>query len=327
MAFHLLGTGSPLVDYSLAVTEEFLQKYSPCAKGATVHISNAEKNIITDACNGSFLRTPGGSAANTLRTFTALGGKGAHFGKTGNDADGDFFCRAMRQTGCDDSLLLKDEIFSTGYCLSLVTPDGERTMLSDLGASLKVTADDVKKIDFSRYDFLLLEGYLIREKWLTVMLTAARAGSCKIALDLNNFAMVEQYREIFTEIINSGIDLLFANEAEMQALFPGKERQEIVKLLPEKVPMAIFKLGKDGALIVKKDSVTAIPAIPTVVKDTTGAGDFFAAGFFYGLSLGLPHHLCGQIGTLCASAIIAGSGTVLSKENWNSLKNKIRGVK
>ena len=146
MSFQLLGAGSPLVDYSLAVTENFLQKSVPCTKGATAHISPAEKTAVLNNFDGHTLRTPGGSAANTLRTFTALGGRSSHFGKAGNDDDGNFFAQAMLNAGCDDSLILKDDVFATGYCLTLVTPDGERTMLSDLGASLRINENDLKKI-------------------------------------------------------------------------------------------------------------------------------------------------------------------------------------
>ncbi len=323
MSFRLLGVGSPLVDYSLAVTENFLQKSAPCTKGATVHISPAEKTAVLNKFDGNYLRTPGGSAANTLRTFTALGGQGSHFGKTGNDDDGNFFTQAMILAGCDDFLILQDEFSATGYCLTLVTPDGERTMLSDLGASLRINENDLKKIDFSRFNFLLLEGYLIREPWIPFLLEQARNAGCKTALDLNNFEMVSSFREIFRQVITSEVSLLLANEAEMQALFPGKDQSGIIAELQKTVPLAVFKRGENGALIVEKNNVTTVPSVKTAVKDTTGAGDFFAAGFFYGLSKNLPYHLCGRIGAMCAGAIIAENGTVLNDEVFNLLKHNI----
>ncbi len=323
MAFQLLGVGSPLVDYSLSVSEKFLSAHSPCSKGATAHISQAEKDTLLNCFDGTCLRTPGGSAANTLRTFTALGGSGALFGKAGNDDDGRFFCDALYSAGTENSLIFRDKSSPTGYCLTLVTPDGERTMLSDLGASLNINTEEVKKIDFSNYSFVLLEGYLIREKWIPELVDSARRAGCRIALDLNNFEMVNRYRESFLQIINSGIFLLLANDAEMQSLFPGKNRNEIIGSLQQKVPLALFKLGQEGALIVEKTAVTAIPAIKTAVKDTTGAGDFFAAGFFYGLSRKMAYPLCGRLGTLCAGAIIAEKGTLLSDENFNLLKYNI----
>ena len=164
MSFKLLGTGSPLVDYSLEISDAALAETVPDGKGCTRNISHQERDVIL--CRGNNIcRSPGGSAANTIRAFSRLGGTASLFGKTGNDEDGDFFRSQLLTAGADDSLLLQTDFSGTGYCLSLITPDAERTMLSNLGASLDIAVADVEKVPFGNFDFLLMEGYLACELW------------------------------------------------------------------------------------------------------------------------------------------------------------------
>lgn len=320
MDFQLLGTGSPLVDYSLPVTETFLEKFVPGGKGGTRNISEADKSAILQTFNGTVLRTPGGSAANTVRTFAALGGRAALFGKTGKDQDADFFTSALRDNNVDDTLICRSETDPTGFCLSLITPDAERTMLSNLGASLCITDDDLAGIDFSKFDYLLLEGYLILEPWVDKLLASADASGCKIALDLNNFELVTRAKTRFTEIISQYVSLLFGNGQEISALLGCSDRTQQISSLRQLVKETVFKLGSKGALIVLPDELITVDACKIApVTDTTGAGDFFAAGFFYGMSRHCPPALCGKLGAICASHIIAETGTILTEQSLQSM--------
>jgi sugar/nucleoside kinase (ribokinase family) len=325
MSFKLLGTGSPLVDYSLSVTDDFIDTHVPGGKGGTRNISASRKDHLIAAAGGvDCIRTPGGSAANTIRAFARLGGQGALFGKIGNDADGEFFRTALRDSGADISMLPVSETFSTGFCLSLITPDAERTMLSDLGASLDVNADDLKKNDLRTFTWLLAEGYLICEPWIDGLFAAARNAGCKIALDLNNFELVKSKRSCFQEIIDSGIDLLFANQQEVSALFPEIPSERLPEKLQQILPLTVVKSGKDGSMIISRKEILSIPAVENIeVKDTTGAGDFYAAGFFYGLSRELPLAVCGKIGSLCAAEVIKLTGTMYRDEDFKKLYNII----
>lgn len=325
MSFKLLGVGSPLVDYSLAVPEKFIDTHVPGGKGGTRNISAAQKDELIAALNDrQIIRTPGGSAANTIRAFSRLGGSGTHFGKIGRDDDGDFFRQALLQTGSDVSLLPVSETIATGFCLSLITPDAERTMLSNLGASLDVRKSDLADINFNSFGWLLLEGYLICEPWIDDLLEYARNAGCKIAVDLNNFELVKRELKRFRKITDSGIDLLFANLQEASALFPDTPEQ----MLPEKLkqfPMrSVLKLGQHGSMIIDPDKIYRIDAVKNLdIRDTTGAGDFYAAGFFYGLSKDLPPEICGRLGAICAAEVIRITGTMCRDEDFEKLYNII----
>ena len=320
----LLGVGSPLVDYPLAVSETLLSELVPGGKGCTRNITAEDKNRIISRIPGEILRFPGGSAANTMRIFSALGGVSSLFGKAGNDEEAEFFGNELIKSGVDDSLLIKDREKSTGFCLSLITPDAERTMLSDLAASREISSAEIENIDFTRFDWLLLEGYLSCEKWIPHLLKKAEDAGCKIALDLNNFELVSRELENFMQLTANGIDLLLGNEEEVAALFPGKTSAELPAMLRLHYPISVLKKGADGALIVTADQEYDIPAqAVTAVKDTTGAGDFFAGGFFFGMSRNYPLPVCGRIGALCAAAVIEGNGTLLSDKKINFLKQYI----
>lgn len=322
MSFKLLGVGSPLVDYSLEITDTVLNQTVPDGKGCTRNISHQERDTIIN-CAKNICRTPGGSAANTVRALAHLGGNAALFGKTGCDEDGEFFRSRLRASGAEDSLLLSTENNATGYCLSLITPDAERTMLSNLGASLDITVDELN-IPFGNFDYLLMEGYLACETWSIPLLKKAKESGIPVALDLNNFELVRKKREHFQYLVSNHVDLLFANEEEIKALLDTENLDDIEKKLD--LPQAIVKLGKNGSLLITPplEKVTAIPPAPTEnVKDTTGAGDFYAAGYFFGQSKGLSLEKCCNIGALCASAIISCTGTELNESQWNKLKNDI----
>ncbi|MBO7328163.1 MAG: adenosine kinase [Lentisphaeria bacterium] len=323
MSFKLLGAGSPLVDYSLKISDAALENIVPDGKGCTRNISHQEKDQVL--CRGeNICRSPGGSAANTIRAFSRLGGTAALFGKAGYDDDGKYFRKQLTISGADDSLLLETDSNGTGYCLSLITPDAERTMLSNLGASLDIAVEDIEKIRFSNFSFLLMEGYLACESWSIPLLQKAKKSGIPVALDLNNFELVRKKRELFNFLVNNYTDLLFANEEEIKALLDARNIDGIENKLPQL--QAVIKLGKEGSLLVTPTTSNVIKIPPSPVeklKDTTGAGDFYAAGFFFGMSRNLSGEKCCRLGALCASAIISVTGTELNDEQWNLLKNNI----
>lgn len=325
--FKLLGIGSPLVDYSLEVSEFFLKKHVPGGKGCTRNISSDARDAILGN-SSNIHKTPGGSAANTVRALAQLGGCAALFGKTGNDNDGKFFRECLKNDGADDSLLITDYRNNTGYCLSLITPDAERTMLSNLGASTAISTDEVKSIlPFFNCSCILIEGYLIGEAWIKHFLEYAEENNISIAIDLNNPELVSANRGYFRDIVDNHVDILFANGEEIKALFDSSTVEQACRQL--NIPTAIIKLGGKGSLLMtssdRQQNITSIPPeYVSAVKDTTGAGDFYAAGFFYGKSINLPLEQCCRIGTLCAAAVIQQTGTILNENQWNQLKINIK---
>ena len=311
MGFRLLGVGSPLVDYSLAVSDGFLAEHVPGGKGASRPVSTAEKDaVLRDAPH--FVRTPGGSAANTMRIFGALGGDGGFFARIGADGDGEFFRAGLRDAHIREVIPPTDDGRPNGCCVTLVTPDAERTMLFCRAESPVPSEADVAAFDFGKFDYVHVEGYLLDEPWLGLLLKRAADAGCRISMDLNNFEMVSARREAFMRAARESVDLLFANQEEITALFDGAEMASIIDRLPGLVQTAVVKLGAAGSMIVTAGGVVRVPALPDVtVKDTTGAGDYYAGGFFRGLSLGCDWETCGRIGTLCAGEIIRVTGTVL----------------
>lgn len=326
MNFKLLGVGSPLVDYFSAVSDAFLNKTVPEGKGCTRSISRQERSLILEKCP-SIHRSPGGSAANTVRAFAELGGKAALFGKLSRDEDGSYFRDELKKSGANDSLLLETDLYGTGYCLSLITPDAERTMLSDLAASRKITLDELELVPFSDFNIMLLEGYLALENWSIPLLEKARKSNVKIALDLNNYELVSREKSRFQYIIGKYVDILFANEEEICSLTGTGDPQDIRKEIRHP-DLIIVKQGDRGSLWITDGNCTEIaPVKISNVKDTTGAGDFYAAGAIYGIAENLPVNACGYAASLCAAEVIKQNGTLLNGKQWDFLRKTINDLK
>lgn len=322
MGFKLLGVGSPLVDYSLPVTDELLNEIVPDGKGCTRNLSHQERSFILNKVPVIF-RSPGGSAGNTVRAFAHLGGQAALFGKLAGDEDGEFFREELKKSGADDSLLLNSTLRGTGCCFNLITPDAERTMLSDLAASREISESELDTIPFKEFSLLLMEGYLAMEKWSIPLLEKARKNGLLIALDLNNYELIRRERSRFRHLVDKFVDILFANEEEIEALIPGGYPLEVNKHLPNAL-ITIIKQGERGALWVISSKHTPYPAIRVdEVKDTTGAGDFYAAGVIYGLSRELSAENCNRAAALCAAEVIRQNGTMLTDEQWRKLKTEL----
>ncbi len=327
MSCFLLGIGSPLVDYSVPVSDEFLLREVPGAKGGTLNISDEERDRVLSQAEKAPFKSAGGAAANTVMALAELGVETAHFGKIGNDENGRFFRKELIFSGASDKWIFTDEAISSGYCLTLITPDAERTMRSNLGASLNISREDLQKCDFAECRWVIAEGYFINEPWITGMVAEARQSGCRVALDLSSFELAEKHRDKFFQLINSSVDLLFANKEEFEALC-GKDSDIIAKLLSFPCERAVVKLGANGAIVREKECLWTIkaPKVDNVI-DTTAAGDYFAAGFFWGLAHDLPLEKCGIAGALTAAEIVKVSGTKLDKKSWIELKKILENIK
>ncbi|MCI5778545.1 MAG: adenosine kinase [Lentisphaeria bacterium] len=327
MSLRLLGVGSPLVDYSAQVPEEFIRSRLSGGKGGTRNIGPAEKAELLAVCPGPVTVSAGGAAANTVMAASELGVRGALLGKLGCDADGERFLRDMRMAGADVSELRTDPDTATGYCVALVTPDAERTMRSDLGASLNLTPAEVGQCDFSRYDRVLLEGYFVNTDIFEPVMLRARAAGVGVAVDLCNYELVTAGRERFTRLIARYADMVFANRDEAAALTGKKEPDPMARALAKICRTAVVKLGADGAIIASENRLEAVPPVRVGrVVDTTAAGDYFAAGFFYALGRGRSAARCGAAGARCAAEIIQYPGTKLPREAWNKLKAELEAL-
>jgi sugar/nucleoside kinase (ribokinase family) len=265
----------------------------------------------------------GGSAANALRGLAVLGGHASYSSVVGKDKYGEAFARRLKEMSIVNRL--QESSSPTGTCLVVVTPDGERTMNTHLGACREYKKDFVPLEDIRRSRIFFTTGYC----WDTPnqieavehAIEVAKANNVKVALDVADPFAVSRSRETFNRLIDSGsINILFANAEEAQMLV-GCKGEEAAKALGKKIEVVAVKDGARGAWVASNGVVSHVPSFPTTVVDTTGAGDMFAGGFLFGLVRGLSIEMCGRIGALLASDNIAYLGVRLSSDISRRVKD------
>ncbi len=323
MSFRVIGAGSPLVDYTAAVSECFLQQFSHGCKGGTVHISNAERGKLTAHLGSSMLRTPGGAAANTISALGKLHVSAAFIGKLGDDDDGDFFRRNLEDAGVSTEFLYTVPGGDTGYCLSLVTPDAERTMRSNLGVSTAWHPEEFIPQMFSGSSWLLSEGYMLHIPGFVSIFDTAHAAGCRTALDLSSIEIARSMRVQLHSLVEEKIDFLLCNADEAAALTGVSSPEENISRLAEMSDIVVVKMGEYGSLVSGNGSIVHIPAIAEApVVDTTAAGDHYAAGFFFGMSKNADWETCGRYGAYLGGAISTVPGSQLPQEYWQKFLDK-----
>ncbi len=305
------GLGNAIVDVLSQVEDPFLARHQ-LAKGTMTLIDRAQADsLYSEVQNG--VEQSGGSAANTMAGIASLGGNGAYIGKVGSDALGRAFTADMRKVGTHFETHALEDGDPTARCLVWVTPDAQRTMATYLGACTELGPEDVELEVVADSKITYLEGYLWdKPRAKEAVLCAAKAAhesGHKVALTLSDAFCVDRHRDEFRALLKDHIDILFANEAEIQSLFQGASFEEAVDAVRDQCEIAALTRSAKGSVIVEGKRVSEIPAAPIAkVVDTTGAGDLYAAGFLYGLSRGRPTPDCGELGSLCAAEIISHFG-------------------
>jgi sugar/nucleoside kinase (ribokinase family) len=255
----------------------------------------------------------GGSAANTLAGVASLGGRGGFIGRVRDDELGKVFAHDIRAVGVDFAGQTVTSGQPTGRCLIVVTPDGERTMNTLLGAASELGPDDIDPAFVARAKITYLEGYLFDqdsagEAFHKASAAAHDAGRL-VALTLSDSFCVERYLEAFRELVADRVDVLLGNEHELTLLFETDDVEEALSLAEPHCDLVAVTLGAKGALVSAGGQRVAVPAAPVSrVVDTTGAGDLFAAGFLYGLSRGRDPETCGRLGAVSAAEAISHVG-------------------
>lgn len=259
------------------------------------------------------LEASGGSAANTIAGIASLGGRAAFIGKVADDELGSIFAHEIRAIGArfESAPLVGGP--ATARCLVNVTPDGQRTMSTFLGACVELTAEDVDPALIEAAKIVYLEGYLFDppEARLAFAKAAGLARACgrKIALSLSDGFVVNRHRKALLGFIETQVDVLFANADEICALFETTDVDAAQLAIRGRVEIAAVTRGPEGSVILTSKNALVIPADPvTRVIDTTGAGDQYAAGFLYGLANDRPLAVCGALGSLAAAEVIAHYG-------------------
>ncbi len=280
--YDVLGIGNAIVDVLARTEDDFLVKQG-MNKGAMALIDEARAQAIYDAM-GPAVEISGGSAANTIVGLASLGGRGAFVGRVKNDKLGHAFSHDIRAAGVAFTTSAADSGPSTGRCYVLVTPDGERTMNTYLGAAQDLHPADIDEGMIASSAIVYLEGYLWDPKNAKdAFLKAAKIAhesERKVALSLSDAFCVDRWRDEFLQLMRSGtVDLIFANEAELQSLYQTSDFDSAVKALRNDIDIAVVTRSEKGCLVIGPDGMEAVPAFPVKkVVDTTGAGDLFAGG-------------------------------------------------
>ena len=310
--YDVLGLGNAIVDVIARAEEDFLLRQG-MRKGSMALIDERRAQTIYDAM-GPAVEISGGSAANTIVGLASLGARGAFVGKVKDDELGRVFSHDIRAAGVSFATAPASAGASTGRCYVLVTPDGERTMNTYLGAAQDLHPADIDAETVAASRIIYLEGYLwdpphAKEAFLKAAKIAHEANR-KVALSLSDAFCVDRWRDEFLHLMRSRtVDLIFANEAELQSLYQTSDLDAAASALRADIDLAVITRSEKGCLVLSPDGVEAVPAFPVDrVLDTTGAGDLFAAGFLSGLARGADDRTCGRLGALAAAEVIQHLG-------------------
>jgi sugar/nucleoside kinase (ribokinase family) len=310
--FDVLGIGNAIVDVIARTDDDFLAAQK-MRKGAMQLIDEAQAAGIYDAM-GPAVEVSGGSAANTIVGAASLGARAAFVGKVKDDELGRVFAHDIRAAGVAYSTPPASAGPSTARCYVLVTPDGERTMNTYLGAAQDLHPNDIDADSVAAAQVIYLEGYLwdpprAKEAFLKAAKIAHGAGR-DVALTLSDAFCVGRYRAEFLDLIRNGtVDLVFANESELHSLYETADFDTALNALRNDAKLAVVTRSAKGCLVVSREETDAVPASPIErVVDATGAGDLFAAGFLVGLSRGNDNRTAARLGALAAAEVIQHLG-------------------
>ena len=322
----IIGMGNALVDVLVRIDDDSLLEKLHLPKGSMQLIQEDTLAEIRKYTSGMKIhRSTGGSAGNTVCALAALGANPGFIGKVGQDETGTFFGDTLSQRGVNALLATCD--LPSGIASTFISTDGERTFGTYLGAAATLKAEDLSRKMFAGYNYLYIEGYLLQDHDLMLRaVQLAKEEGLQVCLDMASYNVVEAERDFFDQLIVKYVDIVFANESEALA-YTGKAPHEALEEIASKCSIAVVKTGKEGSLVKKGTEVIQLLSCPIDnVLDTTGAGDFYAAGFMYGLTCGYSLEKCVQISTILATAVIQEVGTTLPAKKWDEIKLNIESL-
>ena len=294
----VVGFGNALVDVLSHQEDQFIAQIGS-TKGA-MNLIDAKRSAELYELIGERVTISGGSAANTVIGVNSLGGTSGYVGRVANDEGIEHL---TPRAPADDP---------TGRCIVFITPDGERTLHTFLGASNGLTSSDVDLELIARAKLLFLEGYLWDPPEAKVAMRYAASGvseGARVALTLSDQFCVERHRTSFMDLIDDHVDVLFANHHEVMSLFEVEQLDVALDRVQERVGLAAITMGASGSVLITSGGRVTIQADPVArVVDKTGAGDLYASGVLYGLAQGYDLERCGQLGSLAAEEVIAHIG-------------------
>lgn len=308
--YDVLGIGNAIVDVLSFTSDELVAK-NDLVKGSMTLVDEATSAKIY-ATLGTTVECSGGSVANSMAGLASLGARTAYIGKTCADQLGKIFAHDMHAVGVHfDSKPVSAP--ATANCLIMVTPDAQRTMATYLGACGHVGEEDIDMSLIGQAGITYIEGYLWDAEHakaaIRKAITFAHKAGKKIAFTLSDTFCVDRHRDEFLQLLAGGVDILFANEAEIKALYQTDDLDMAISRLQWVSPIAAITRGELGSIVVTRQIIETIPTTPVAeVVDTTGAGDLYASGFLYGLSRGWELKKCAALGNKCAGEIITQLG-------------------
>ncbi len=324
----VIGIGNALTDMLVNLrSDEVLEKFD-LPRGSMSLVNSEQQKEISKSVSGlPYTLSLGGSADNTIRAMARLGCKVGFIGKVGRDSTGDFFESALENLGIQPFIMRGEE--RSGKCVSLVSPDGERTLVTHLGAAVEMKAEDLSPEIFDGYDCLYVEGYLVQDhNLIRGAIRMAKELGLKVAIDLASFNVVEENIDFLREVISEYVDIVFANEDEARAFSGEEEPVNALQYISTMCDLVIVKIGMRGALIKQGSEVSHVGIMAAAKRvDTTGAGDFYAAGFMAGMCEGLSLRQCGTIGAITAGKVIEIVGTTPTEEAWDDVARLVKRVK
>ena len=310
--FDVVAVGNAIVDIQQRTPEEFLSAHG-IAKGAMTLIDEDRALYLTGVFTDATLAA-GGSAANTVTGVASFAGTAGYIGKVADDGLGEQFTREFRAVGVAYDTPARSGAPGTARCVIAITPDGQRSMNTYLGCSTLLDESDLDAALIQAGRLTFLEGYLFdREEAKRAFVQAAeiaKAAERQVALTLSDLFCVERHRESFQHLVRGHIDVLFANEAEILALYQTTDLDQALATARQHCPIVAVTRSEKGSVIAGPGGdtfvVTAAPV--SAVVDTTGAGDLYAAGFLYGLARGKTLGDCGRLGSIAAAEVISHLG-------------------
>ena len=307
----ILGIGNAIVDVICKVDEDFINKNN---------LTKSTMKLVNEAEFKKLLSTikiektvSGGSVANSIVGLSQLGNKVGFIGKISDDELGNKYEEGLLKENVDFFYSKKKERIPTGTCLILITPDSERTMVTFLGTAGKISENDIDVNALKKSEILFLEGYLWDEGEPKKAFEKAINNSNNVAMSLSDLFCVERHKNHFLNLVKNNLDITFANEQEIMSLIGTQKFEEVINFAKETEKLIVVTRGDKGALAIKKDEVVECSAKKNIrIKDLTGAGDLFAAGFLHGFINKRPNIENLEIGTKMSSDVIQIIGARLN---------------
>ncbi len=322
----IIGIGNALVDILAHINSDDALTKMNLPKGSMQLIDEkkfSDVSLKINELNPS--RATGGSAANAMLALAHLNRTPGFIGKVGNDDFGRFYADTMMNAGAQTNFL--HTAMPTGVASTFISPDGQRTFATFLGAAVTLVPEDLGEEMLRGYKYLYIEGYLVQNhELINRAVELAKNLGMKICLDMASYNIVEADHEYFTKLVSESIDIVFANEEESLA-FTGLEPEKSLEKISSMCDTVVVKLGAKGCIARSKTAQGGYASCPAgeveKVVDTTAAGDFFTAGFMYAFTAGCALETCLKAGTLLSTEVIQITGTALSETKWSEIRENI----